>query len=72
VVKKLNELEAYGIIKSNFSRRGSSIVKKFELQDEEITVTVNFTDSAVKISEKRRKKKKKVSKPSERVKELLR
>jgi DNA-binding IscR family transcriptional regulator len=72
VTKKLNELESYGIIKSNFSRKGGSVVKKFALQDEEITIKVNFIDGAVKIREKKRKKEKITIKPSERVKELLR
>ncbi len=71
VVTKLNELESYGIVKSSFARKGRSIVKKFELQDEEITIHVNFIHGAVKIREKKRNKKVTI-KPSERVRELLR
>lgn len=72
VTKKLNELESHGILKSHFVRKGSSVVKKFELKEEEITVNVNFPNGTVKVSERKRTKEKKTIKPSERVKDLLR
>jgi predicted transcriptional regulator len=66
VVKKLNELEGYGIIKSRFSRRQGSVVKKFQLVVEEFTLKVNLKLREVKLEEKRRK-----AMPTERIRELL-
>jgi predicted transcriptional regulator len=66
VVKKLNELERHGVIKSGFYKSGGSVVKKFQLAVEEFTIKVNLKRGDVGLKEKRVE-----AGPTERIKEIL-
>ncbi len=69
VAKKLSELEKSGVIKGRFETSRGSVVKRYELAVEEISVSVNLKAGELKVQEKRREEAE--ARPSERIKELF-
>ncbi len=70
VTKKLNALEKHEVIKGRFWMKSGSVVKKFELLDEEISLKINLIHGTVDLEKKKIEEEK--SRPSERVQELFR